>query len=131
MNYFFYFLYIVRESTWLLYKEFKKRSSGSFESSLWNGLAPIQVFNAVPSPPFSAAAELASLRHPRRPARPGSLEGQRRCEATSLGNPRGYAPLVAGRFKASEKGRQGATESERPLEGGMGSDSPSKVAQEG
>jgi len=45
-------------------------------SLLWDGRAPIQVFNAVPSSPFSAAAELASLRHPRRPAEPGSLEGQ-------------------------------------------------------
>ena len=35
-----------------------------------------------------------------------TLEGQRRCEAASLGNPRGYAPLVAGRFEASEKGRR-------------------------
>ena len=37
-----------------------------------------------------------------------ALEGERRCEAASLGNPRGYAPLVAGHLKVSEKGRQGA-----------------------
>jgi len=46
------------------------------EHPIRNDLAPNQVFNAVPSPPFSAAAELAPLRHPRRPARLGSLEGQ-------------------------------------------------------
>ena len=39
----------------------------------------------------------------------------------SVGVPRGYAPLVAGRM--SEKGRQGA---ERPLEGGRRSAFPSK-----
>jgi hypothetical protein len=49
-----------------------------------NGLTPIQVFNAVPSPPFSAAAELASLRHPRRPARLGSLEGRLRKAKPSI-----------------------------------------------
>jgi hypothetical protein len=49
---------------------------GFCEHPIRNGLAPNQVFNAVPSPPFSAAAQLASLRHARRPARPGSLEGQ-------------------------------------------------------
>jgi hypothetical protein len=49
-----------------------------------NGLAPNQVFNAVPSLPFSAAAELAPLRHPRRPARPGSLEGQLRKAKPSM-----------------------------------------------
>ena len=79
---------------------------GFYEKPIRDGLAPNQVFNAVPLPPFSAAAELASLRHPRRPTSSGPLEGQRRCAATSLGNPRGYAPLVAGRFEASEKGRR-------------------------
>jgi hypothetical protein len=49
---------------------------GFYEDPIWNGLAPNQVFNAVPSPPFSAAAELAALRHPRRPTSSGSLEGQ-------------------------------------------------------
>ena len=81
---------------------------GFYEGPIRNGLALNQVFNAVPSPPFSAVAELASLKHPRRPVRPGSLEGQRRSEAASLGNPRGYALLVAGHLKVPEKGRQGA-----------------------
>jgi hypothetical protein len=49
---------------------------GYSERPIQNGRAPIQVFNAVPSLSFSAAAELASLRHPRRPAKLGSLEGQ-------------------------------------------------------
>jgi ribose transport system substrate-binding protein len=30
-----------------------------------NGFAPVQIFHAIPSPLFSAAAELATLRHPR------------------------------------------------------------------
>jgi hypothetical protein len=30
-----------------------------------NGLAPVQIFNAIPSLLFLAAAELAALRHPR------------------------------------------------------------------
>jgi hypothetical protein len=49
-----------------------------------NSLAPIQVFNAFPSQPFSAAAELASLRHPRRPTSSGSLEGQLRKAKPSM-----------------------------------------------
>jgi len=32
---------------------------GSFEGHSRNGLAPVQVFHAVPSSPFSAPAELA------------------------------------------------------------------------
>jgi len=56
----------------------------AFKRSLWNGRVPIQVFNAVPEPSFSAAAELASLRHPRRPAEPGSLEGRLRKAKPSM-----------------------------------------------
>jgi hypothetical protein len=58
------------------FKRFSSILCGFYEHPIRNGLAPNQVFNAVPSQPFSAAAELASLRHPRRPARPGSLEGR-------------------------------------------------------
>ena len=39
-----------------------------------NGLAPVQIFHAIPSSLFSAAAELAALRHPRRPTKSGALE---------------------------------------------------------
>jgi hypothetical protein len=41
-----------------------------------NGLAPVQIFNAIPSLLFLAAAELAALRHPRRPTESGALEEQ-------------------------------------------------------
>jgi len=36
--------------------------------------ALVQIFNAIPSSLFSAAAELAALRHPRRPTQSDSLE---------------------------------------------------------
>jgi hypothetical protein len=36
--------------------------------------ALVQIFNAIPSSFFSAAAELATLKHPRRPTQSGSLE---------------------------------------------------------
>jgi len=39
-----------------------------------NGLAPNQIFHAIPSSLFSAAAELAALKHPRRPTQSGALE---------------------------------------------------------
>ncbi|MBA7652447.1 hypothetical protein ES703_60281 [subsurface metagenome] len=42
------------------------------------------------------------------PTLSGSLEEQQRYRVTLLGNPRGCVPLVAGRFKESEKGRQRA-----------------------
>jgi len=41
---------------------------------LRNSLASIQIFNAILHSLFSAAAELAALRHPRRPTSSGSLE---------------------------------------------------------
>jgi hypothetical protein len=80
----FHFLYLISILQFYLYfinnlfKRFSSILCGFYEHPIRNGLAPNQVFNAVPSPPFSAAAELASLRHPRRPARPGSLQGVRR-----------------------------------------------------
>jgi len=42
-----------------------------------NGLAPNQIFYAIPSPLFSAAAELAALKHPRRPTQSGALAWRR------------------------------------------------------
>jgi len=39
-----------------------------------NGLAPVQIFNAIPFSLFSAAAELAAHKHPRRPTQSGALE---------------------------------------------------------
>ena len=39
-----------------------------------DAFAPTQIFNAIPSPLFSAAAELATLRHPRRPIQSDALE---------------------------------------------------------
>jgi len=39
-----------------------------------NGFAPVQIFHAIPSLLFSAAAELAALKHPRRPTQSGTLE---------------------------------------------------------
>jgi hypothetical protein len=41
---------------------------------LGNSLAPNRIFNAILHSLFSAAAELAALRHPRRPTSSGSLE---------------------------------------------------------
>ncbi|UCC39830.1 MAG: hypothetical protein JSV96_18985 [Candidatus Aminicenantes bacterium] len=39
-----------------------------------NGFALIQIFNAIPSSLFSAAAELAALKHLRRLIKSGALE---------------------------------------------------------
>ena len=39
-----------------------------------DGLAPNQIFHAIPSSFFSAAAELATLKHPHRPTQSDSLE---------------------------------------------------------
>jgi len=39
-----------------------------------NVSALVQIFNAIPSSFFSAAAELATLKHPRRPTQSDSLE---------------------------------------------------------
>jgi hypothetical protein len=46
------------------------------QEGLGNSLAPNRIFNAILHSPFSAAAELAPLRHPRRPTSSGSLEGR-------------------------------------------------------
>jgi hypothetical protein len=48
----------------------------SFELVFGNSLAPNRIFNAILRSLFSAAAELAPLRHPRRPTPSGSLEEQ-------------------------------------------------------
>ncbi len=45
-----------------------------FAKVLGNSLAPKRIFNAILHSLFSAAAELASLRHPRRPTSSGPLE---------------------------------------------------------
>ena len=39
-----------------------------------DAFAPAQIFNAIPSSLFSAAAELAALRHPRHPIQSDALE---------------------------------------------------------
>ena len=39
-----------------------------------DAFAPNQIFNAIPSSLFSAAAELATLKHPRRPTQSDALE---------------------------------------------------------
>ena len=41
------------------------------------GLAPVQIFNAISSLLFSAVAELAVLKHPRRPTQSGALAWRR------------------------------------------------------
>jgi hypothetical protein len=55
---------------------------------------------------FSESTVLSFLKHTRRPISSASLDKQHRCKGTMLGDSRGYVPLVAGRVKESEKGRQ-------------------------
>jgi len=47
-----------------------------FKEAFGNGFAPVQIFNAILSSLFSATAELALLKHPRRPTKSGSLVEQ-------------------------------------------------------
>ena len=57
---------------------------------------------------FSESTVLSFLRQSSRPTSSGSLKNRQHCEEMLWGDPRGYVPLVAGRVKESEKGRQGA-----------------------
>jgi hypothetical protein len=52
----------------------RKRHLAQVFHVLGNSLAPNRIFNAILHSLFSAAAELAPLRHPRRPTSSGSLE---------------------------------------------------------
>gem|GEM_PF-4199596 len=105
---------------------------GFYEKPIRNGLAPNQVFNAVPLPPFSAAAELASLRHPRRSEKgtvPFSAYPRRATTLRScvVRESKGVCPLGRRtRGSVREGEAESGEKSERPLEGGM-SHSPSKV----
>jgi len=57
-----------------LFNDILPSCMGYDQKIVGNGLALNQIFHAIPSSLFSAAAELTTLRHPRRPTQSGSLE---------------------------------------------------------
>jgi len=50
---------------------------GHYQTVFGNGFAPVQIFHAIPSSLFSAAAELAALKHPCHPTQSGALTWRR------------------------------------------------------
>jgi len=59
-----------------------------------NVSALVQIFNAIPSLPFSASAELAALKHPRRPTSWSPLEEQRAKAKSSMPLRHSPAPII-------------------------------------